>query len=80
MITEKVYSPIEDRNIKTNLINSPIWKECHKEEELSEVNKPVWCYWIKFDGRTPVQVTKIESPVQRQQRNDKKRKRNTGRY
>jgi hypothetical protein len=80
MITEKVYSPIEDKNIHTNLNNSPIWKECHKEEEVGDVRKPLWIYWIKFDGTTPIQVTKIQSPTQTRQRNDKKRKRNTGRY
>lgn len=59
MITEKVYSPIEDKNIKNNLQNSPIWKDCYKEDE-EKPNKKMWVYSIKFNGLKPIQVTKVK--------------------
>jgi len=58
MITEKVYSPIEDKNIKRNLQHSPIWKNCYKEDE-TKPNGMMYIYTIKFDGLKPIQVTKI---------------------
>lgn len=64
MITEKVYSPINDEKIRKNLINSPIWNECYKEDEITDTTKPLYCYSIKFDGVTPIQVTKITKPKQ----------------
>jgi hypothetical protein len=59
MITEKVYSPVEDKNIQTNIGGSPIWKECYKEDEITDVQKALWTYWIKFDCLTPIQVNKL---------------------
>jgi hypothetical protein len=59
MITEQVYSPINDPNIKTNLETSPIWKDCYKEGEV----KPkgiLYKYSIKFNGLKPIQVVKIQ--------------------
>ena len=63
MITENVYSPVFDSNIKKELNNSPIWKECYKEEELTNSlrNKGLWCYTIKFDDTRPIQVTNVKS-------------------
>jgi hypothetical protein len=65
MITEKVYSPINDGNIKKNLNGSPIWKNCYKEEDLNrEVlskHNIMYVYTIKFDGVTPKQVTKVDT-------------------
>ena len=63
MITEKVYSKVFDSNIKKELNNSPIWKECYKEEEYINLPKQdvMWEYTIKFDGTKPVQVTNIKS-------------------
>lgn len=62
MITEKVYSPINDQKIRQNLNNSPIWSECYREEEIKDVSKPLYCYSIKFDGLVPIQVTKVTKP------------------
>ena len=77
MITEKVYSPIHDPKIRQNINDSPIWDECYHEDEIAEVNKPLYCYSIKFDGLTPIQVTKTTKP-KTAKTNDKKGKRNTG--
>lgn len=64
MKTEIVFSPIKDKNIKKDIINSPIWKECYKPEELSdEMRGKMTAYTIKFDGLTPVQVTNINHNV-----------------
>lgn len=58
MIVEQVYSNIWDENIKKDVNNSPIWKECFKNEDKPENVK--YKYTIKFDGLIPVQVTKIQ--------------------
>lgn len=67
MKTEKVYSPVFHPGItngQENLVTSPIWKDCYKEEELTQElidkKRGMHCYYIKFDGTTPVQVNKIE--------------------
>jgi len=57
MKTEKIFSPVKDDNIKNNLQNSPIWKDYYKEEE-EKPQTQLYCYYIKFDGLTPIQVTK----------------------
>lgn len=62
MVTEKVYSPIFDKSLATNIQNSPIWGECYKEDEIADVNKSLYCYSIKFDGLVPIQVTKVSKP------------------
>lgn len=57
-----VYSPIEDKQIRVNLNDSPIWKKAYHESDLSVIEKkhPVlWQYTIKFDGTKPIQVTKV---------------------
>jgi hypothetical protein len=63
MITENVYSPIFDSNIKKDVVNSPIWGNCYKEEEVTNVLKSagLWRYTIKFNNTTPVQVTNIKN-------------------
>lgn len=61
MKTEKIYSPVNDTKIQDNISGSPMWKECYAPEEISDVNKPLYCYWIKFDGLKPVQVTKNQT-------------------
>jgi len=54
-----VYSPIVDRHIQKDIANSPIWKECyHETDDKPDVN--LNRYYIKFDGKTPIQVTKIK--------------------
>jgi len=58
----KVYSTIEDKNIKKNLNNSPIWKKAIHADDLGNVVDKydiIWEYEIKFDGLKPIQVTKI---------------------
>ena len=63
MIVENVYSIISDENIQKNLINSPIWKNCYKEDEifpeLLATSDDWYKYTIKFDGLIPTQVTNI---------------------
>ena len=66
MKVEKVYSPVNDPKIRTNLNDSPIWKNCYKKEEvtsdvLKKHNNVFYIYSVKFDGLTPVQVTKVET-------------------
>jgi hypothetical protein len=55
---EFVFSRIHDDDIRKNLQNSPIWKECNHREELDDV-AGYWMYHINFKGLTPVQVTNI---------------------
>lgn len=63
MITEKVYSPVKDERVKNSISNSPIWKQCYKEEDLTQEvldrHDVIHVYTVKFEGVTPVQVTKI---------------------
>ena len=65
MITEKVFSPVNDVNIKKNLKDSPIWKNCYKEDEINrdvlQKHNTMYVYTIKFDGVTPIQVTKVST-------------------
>lgn len=66
METVKVYSKIEDKNIKKNLNDSPIWKEAIHEDELADVQEkgtPLFEYSIKFDGLKPVQANSIKKLV-----------------
>ena len=64
METVEVYSPVEDKKIKSDINNSPIWnKKAYTEEEFMENPKrfPYWFkYSFKFDGLKPVQVTKVK--------------------
>lgn len=64
MEIEKVYSPIDDKDIRTNLIGSPIWTGLrYHSTELEEAKRkhPVlFEYSVKFDGLKPVQVTNIQ--------------------
>ena len=60
MILEKVISPIKDFDIKKDIKNSPIWKNCYHSTDVVPRDVNLWVYYIKFDGLTPVQVTKIE--------------------
>lgn len=62
METVNVYSPVEDKQIRTNLNNSPIWKKAYHEDELERAEKRyphLFKYTFKFDGLKPIQVTKI---------------------
>lgn len=64
-----VYSPVEDKKIKTNFNESPIWKDnkgrscAYTEEEYKENAKrfPMWWkYSFKFDGLKIVMHTKTQ--------------------
>ncbi|MFW6310908.1 MAG: hypothetical protein ACOC1K_01605 [Nanoarchaeota archaeon] len=60
MTTEKVISPIEykGKEAKTALF----WKECYHEDEVTPEmlrnGKKWFTYWVKFDGLTPIMITK----------------------
>lgn len=59
----KVYSTVEDKNIRKDLNDSPIWKKAIHADELSDVidkHNTIWEYEIKFDGLKPVQVTNVK--------------------
>jgi len=62
METIKVYSTIQDPNIRKNLNESPIWKKAIHADDLNSVKDglpSIWEYCIKFDGTKPVQVTDV---------------------
>ena len=66
METITLYSKIEDKNIKKELNDSPIWKAAIHEDELAdakEKGKPLYEYKIKFDGLKPVQVSSVKKIV-----------------
>ena len=69
METVEVYSPIEDKKIKANPNDSPIWKDkngksrAYTEEEYLENPKRYpfwWKYTFKFDGTKVVMFTKVK--------------------
>jgi len=56
----KVYSPVEDKEVRTNLGNSPIWKKAYHESELALAKKnhtDLYEYSFKFDGLKVAQFT-----------------------
>jgi len=58
-----VYSPVEDKNIRTNIATSPMWKKASTEEEYKENLRkhPRWFkYSFKFEGLKPVQFTNMK--------------------
>jgi len=64
-----VYSPVEDKKIKTNPNGSPIWKDkngksrAYTEEEYMENPKRYpfwWKYTFKFDGLKVIMHTKTQ--------------------
>lgn len=58
---EKVYSSIKDDNIKNELMDSPIWKKCEHPDDIKEKDISGWYeYTVKFEGLTPIQVTKVK--------------------
>lgn len=60
----KVYSPIEDKKIRENLGNSPIFKgERYHESEVEEARKKhnvLYEYRFKFNGTKLVQFNGIK--------------------
>jgi len=63
METIKVYSPIEDKKIKKDVNNSPIWKKAYHKEDygkaISSENAVLFEYTVKFEHTNPIQVTKV---------------------
>jgi hypothetical protein len=59
----KVYSPIEDTEIRNNLEGSPIWKGLRYHADELEVakqkHKTLYEYVFKFDGLKPIMLNKI---------------------
>ena len=59
----EIFSPIDDKQIYKNLIDSPIWSKCFTKDELTETERKkhtkMFKYSVKFNGLRPVQVTKI---------------------
>lgn len=63
METVKVFSPVDDKDIRQNLNGSPIWKLAYHESELAVANKmhtEMYEYIIKFDGLAPVQLAGVK--------------------
>ena len=63
METVIVYSTVEDKGIKTNLQDSPMWKKSIHPDDLKDEQKPgvpMYKYTIKFEGLKPVQVNSVK--------------------
>jgi len=56
---EEVYSDILDNNIRTNLVDSPIWKNCLHKDDMGAKDKK-YKYRIKFEGTLPIQLLNIK--------------------
>ena len=59
----KVYSPVEDEDVRTNLGNSPIFKQAYHESELKEAQKKhavLYEYNFRFEGLKVVQFTEVK--------------------
>lgn len=59
----KVYSPIEDKEIRNNLNGSKIWKEAYHHDEVPSNLSQYFEYSIKFDGLRPTQFTGVKKIV-----------------
>ena len=58
MESVKVYSPVLDEEVRTNLGNSPIFKKAYTADELVEAEKKnptLYEYTFKFEGLKVVQ-------------------------
>lgn len=57
-----VYSPVDDKNIKASINDSPVWKKAYNEEEYMEnTRRFFWFkYTFKFENTTPIQVTNVK--------------------
>jgi len=63
MESVKVYSPVNDKAIRENLNDSPIWKQAYHVEDLPKVrakHAEMYEYTIKFEGLKPVQVAGVK--------------------
>jgi hypothetical protein len=67
IVMENVYSPIDDPKMGKHIKTSTVWDLCFKEEEvtneLTNKHPQMFIYSVKFDGLTPIQVTKIKKIV-----------------
>lgn len=63
METVKVFSPVDDKDIRQNLNGSPIWTLSYHESELAIAEKKhsvLFEYSIKFDGLKPIMVNSVK--------------------
>ena len=62
MIKEIVWTPNEHKG--KDLWNSPLWKDCYKQSEMTQkirkMKRKWFVYHMKFDGIEPIQITKSE--------------------
>ena len=66
LIDVTVYSPVEDKKIKSNINGSPMWKKSIHPDDLAEAQqkgKPLFEYTMKFAGTKPMQVTNVKKIV-----------------
>ena len=61
LIKEIVFSTIEDKKIRNDVSNSPIWKSCLHWEDVTEEQKKKggYVYTIYFAGLIPISVTSV---------------------
>lgn len=59
LITEKVYSKVNDKNIKKNIAGSPIWANCYHKDDVPDKFSG-FVYSIAFNGTIPVQVKGVK--------------------
>jgi len=62
LMLEQVFSSIDDKNIRKNVKDSPIWKDSLHWEDVSKKQKKQggFLYTIYFDDLTPINVTSIK--------------------
>jgi hypothetical protein len=62
MTVETVWSPVEDKNMNKDIKNSPVWKNCYHDDEVTDELRHKFQKWfeyvVKFEGLQPVQCTK----------------------
>ena len=63
MTTEIVLSPIEDEKMNSHINESEVWKNAYFPDEITEDIRLKYNHWyeynVKFDGLTPIQMTKF---------------------
>ena len=61
-VTETIWTPT--KHVGKDLKNSPLWKGCYDESEMTnelKASKSIWyIYHVKFDGLNPMMITKTE--------------------
>ena len=58
---EKVFSTIEDKKIKKDPANSPVWNNCIHYKDATKEDKAEggYVYTVYFEGTVPVNVTTV---------------------